>query len=344
MALVGSRDHDAQRTCMRRFPAGRHALLVLALLALAVQAHAEAPAEEATPARRTPEATLKRIFRGPFQSSRLYTMPAADTVGPYVLSLSGDASLLQDPGVLTSAGVLAIGFGDLAQLEYRHTSVISITGVNAPVPTAGVQFKLPIPERANVPAFAVALRFGVPRSESFGEVTVAESVTDFFFIGRLRFDFARWLTLHGGVRASPARIVISGDQHDADVRAPSCDLKTAALECARTLWLPTGAYELDMNPTAKIVGEIALAPRFRYTPGSRVDPEIGYGLLGRLGMRWRVLPSVILDGSIGYQLDVAFDAPAEGPGAIVNWDIRLGAEVFVPWGALACRAAGVFCQ
>jgi hypothetical protein len=67
-------------------------------------------------------------------------------------------------------------------------------------------------------------------------------------------------------------------------------------------------------------------------------------LLGRFGMRWNLLPSVIIDGSIGYQLDVATNAPDEGPGAIVTWDIRLGAEVFVPWGALACRAVGAFCE
>jgi hypothetical protein len=28
----------------------------------------------------------------------------------------------------------------------------------------------------------------------------------------------------------------------------------------------------------------------------------------------------------------------------VTWDIRLGAEVFIPWGALACRATGAFCE
>ena len=52
----------------------------------------------------------------------------------------------------------------------------------------------------------------------------------------------------------------------------------------------------------------------------------------------------IIDGSIGYQLEVANAAPATGPDAVVQWDIRLGAEVFVPWGARACRAAGVFCD
>jgi hypothetical protein len=313
--------------------------VVMVLAALARAARADNPKPEVTsaaadddkPIKRTRDASLRRIFRGPFQSSRLYTMPAADTVGPYVLSISGDGSLLQDPGILTSAGVLAIGFGDIAQLEYRHTSAISITGVNAPVPSVGVQLKLPIPEIANVPAFGVAFRFGVPRTELVGATAIEETVHDGFFVGRLRFEAAKWFTLHGGVRLSQAKIVVT-------------DNGTPLPEVKRTLWLPTGAYELQMNPTAKIVGEIALAPRFTFVPGVDAAPEIGYGLLGRFGMRWSLLPSVILDGSIGYQLDVKANAPDEGPGAIVTWDIRLGAEVFIPWGALACRAVGAFCD
>jgi hypothetical protein len=71
---------------------------------------------------------------------------------------------------------------------------------------------------------------------------------------------------------------------------------------------------------------------------------IDYGLLGRLGLRWAVIPSLIIDGSIGYQLEVANTAQPERLDAVVQWDIRLGAEVFVPWGALACRAAGAFCE
>ena len=66
------------------------------------------------------------------------------------------------------------------------------------------------------------------------------------------------------------------------------------------------------------------------------------GLLGRLGMKWRLLPAFVLEGSLGYQLDDA--APTAGFDAVVSWDIRLGAAVFVPWGALACRAVGVFCN
>lgn len=331
---------------MNRCLAGLLVSLVATRVAFADDAATEQvePVEETRPAKRTREQKLRRIFRGPFQSSRLYTMPAADTVGPYILSISGDGSLLQQPGILTSAGVIAVGFGDIAQLEYRHTSAISITGLNAPVPTVGVQLKVPIPEHANVPAFGLAFRLGVPRLEEFDGVGVDETVHDLFVVGRLRFEFAKWLTLHGGVRVSSAKIEIANDTFSMERRA-GCELG-ATLACQRTLWLPTGAYELQMTAQSKIVGEIALAPRFNYAPGSAIDPSIGYGLLGRFGMRWNLLPSVIIDGSIGYTLDVATHAPQvdEGPGAIVTWDIRLGAEVFIPWGALACRAAGVFCE
>jgi len=285
--------------------------------------------EHASTPKRKRDATLGKIFHGPFQSSRLYTMPTADVVGAYVLSISGDGSLLQETGVLTSAGVVAVGFGDIGQLEYRHTSAITVTGVNAPLPSAGVQIKLPIPEYPNVPVFGVSFRLGVPRTEQLAGTAIEERVSDLFLVGRWRFEAARWLTLHGGARISQARIALSGAN---------------TFDTQRYLVLPTGAYELQMNPTAKIVGEIALAPRFAWMPETGVDPTIGYGLLGRFGMRWNLLPSVILDGSIGYQLDVATNAPAEGPGAIVQWDIRLGAEVFVPWGALACRAVGAFCE
>jgi hypothetical protein len=312
------------------------------LLATATTAMADVPGNEPVekdgvrnadgellPPKRTREQTVGRIFRGPFKSSRLYTMPTADVVGAYVMSVSAESSLLQDTGVLTSAGVLAVGFGDIAQLEYRHTSAISITGINAPVPTAGVQLKLPLPDRSGIPVIGVAFRLGVPRSETFGDVDVIETVTDLYFVTRLRIPRVDWLSLHGGLRVSQAKIELT---------------RGMTFEAERRLILPAGGFELTMNPTAKIVGEVSMAPRFSWMPQTVQNPEIGYGMLGRLGMRWRLLPSIILDGSIGYQLDVATNAPDQGPGAIVQWDIRLGAEVFVPWGALACRAAGVFCD
>lgn len=276
---------------------------------------------------RTPDTLIGRMFRGPFRSARLFAMPTTDVIGAYILTLSGEGSLLQKPGVLTSAGVLAVGFGDIAQLEYRHTEAIGITGLNAPVPAVGVQLKLPIPEYPNVPAFGVAFRLGVPRGELLDGKNVDETVTDLYLVGRLRFAATPWLTLHGGTRISFAKAVPADPN----------------LIAQRTLLLPTAGYEVAMSPWATIVGEIALAPQFEWMPAIQPRPTIGRGVLGRLGMKWRILPSIALEGSIGYQVDDAVSP--EGVEAIVSsWDIRLGAAVFVPWGALACRAVGVFCN
>jgi hypothetical protein len=288
----------------------------------------------ATPGPRDPGATFATMFHGPFQSSRLFSMPTADVIGAYMLSLSGDGSLLQQPGVLTSAGVFAIGFGDIAQLEYRHTAAISVTGVDAPVPAVGVQFKVPIPETPNVPAFGLAVRIGVPRTEQFGATQVEEKVTDFYFVTRERFAAVPWLTLHGGLRVSPATLTLTGDP-----ALPSDPPHK------RTLYLPTSGLEVEMNKDARLVGEVAAVPQFKWMAAGAEPPSIGYGLLARLGLRWRLLPSVVFDGSLGYQLEAADARPGDGPRDIVQqWDIRLGAEVFVPWGALACRAVGVFCD
>ncbi|HEX7839494.1 MAG TPA: hypothetical protein VF469_18585 [Kofleriaceae bacterium] len=286
-----------------------------------------APEMEATKeVPRMPDTSFGTMFRGPFRSARLFAMPTADVVGAYILTLSGEGSLLEKPGVLTSAGVFAVGFGDLAQLEYRHTEAIGITGLDAPVPAVGVQLKLPIPEHSGVPAIGVAFRLGVPRGEVLDGKPVDETVTDLYFVGRLRFASLPWLTLHGGTRISFAKA------------APA----DPTLLVQKTLWLPTAGYEVAMNPRATIVGEIALAPQFQWMPAIEPAPRIGRGLLGRLGMKWRILPSIVLEGSLGYQVDDA--TPAEGFEAVVTWDIRLGAAVFVPWGALACRAVGVFCN
>jgi hypothetical protein len=311
----------------------RAAAVAAVLLACLVPVAHGDPAEDARPLRKK-TATLIDIFRGPFQSSRLFAMPTADVLGAYMMSLSGDGSLLQEPGVLTSAGVFAIGFGDIAQLEYRHTAAISVTGVNAPLPAAGVQLKIPFPERPNVPVFGIALRIGVPRTEELGGTTVEEKVTDFYGVVRWRHARARWLTLHGGVRYSFAHVAL---EHD-PTRTARFDLPT------RRLVLPTSGVEITMNPEAKLVAELAEAPRFRWMAGTAADPVIGKGLLVRLGVRWAILPSVILDGTLGYQTQLGDAVPAEGPSAVVQWDIRLGAEVFVPWGALACRATGAFCE
>ena len=267
------------------------ALAIAARGAAADDGDGAAPAEREIP--RTPDTSIGRMFRGPFRSARLFAMPTTDVIGAYVLTLSGEGSLLQEPGVLTAAGVLAIGFGDIAQLEYRHTEAIGITGLDAPVPAVGVQLKLPIPEYDNLPALGVAFRLGVPRSEVQGGKLVDETVTDLYLVGRLRLTAAPWLTLHGGTRISFAK---------AEPAEPG-------LSVQRTLWLPTAGYELAMNPWATIVGEIALAPQFQWMPALEPRPTIGRGLLGRLGMKWRILPALVLEGSLGYQIDDA--APTE---------------------------------
>jgi len=110
----------------------------------------------------------------------------------------------------------------------------------------------------------------------------------------------------------------------------------------RTLFLPAAGFEIAMNRWATIAGEVAVAPQFQWMPEVQAAPAISRGLLGRIGMKWHLLPSFVLEGSLGYQLDDA--APTAGFDAVVTWDIRLGAAVFVPWGALACRAVGVFCN
>jgi hypothetical protein len=270
-----------------------------------------------------------KSFTGPYQSSRLFSMPVADTVGAYMVTLSGDGSLLQQPGVLTAAGVFAIGFGDIAQLEYRHSEAISITGVNAPVPGIGVQLKLPIPEHVGVPAFGIALRKGLPRGEDEGGTHVNETVTDLYVVGRLRIPHATWLTLHGGLRVSSATEALSG---------------TGTQSVSRLMWLPAGGYEVQMNPQARIIGEIQLAPQFSL-PTETAAPAIGYAVIGRFGLRWSLIPELTIDASLGYQIDQFDMLPNSGLRDVVQqWDIRLGAEVFVPWGALACRAVGAFCD
>jgi hypothetical protein len=297
------------------------------LLALAGRSARADDTQSTLPAQRTPDATFGQMFAGPFQSSRLFEMPVADTVGAYMLALSGDGSLLQQPGVLTSAGVVAIGFGDVAQLEYRHTEAISVTGLNAPVPAVGVQFKLPLPARPNVPAIGVALRYGVPRLEGVGNVTVSEQVTDFYVVARERLSAVPWLTLHAGVRYSLASAALSG----------------GATGTAKTeLWLPTAGFELRVDSKVRVVGEGALVPQFHFETGD-TKASIGTGVQARAGVRWALIPAFTFDASFGYQLDEAMGA-GDGPRDIVQqWDIRLGGEIFVPWGALACRAFGAFC-
>lgn len=287
----------------------------------------EIPGSDLAP--RKPTTPWPAIWRGPFRSPRLFAMPVADVVGAYQLSLSGDGSLLQETGILTSAGVLALGFGDVAQVEYRHTTAVGIGRLTAPIPAIGVQLQIPLRERPWWPAFAVAFRLGVPRREEIDGIPVDERVSDLYFVSRLRLrGWATGVTLHGGARVSSAKI----ERPDANLTG------------SRVMVLPALGMEIAATRTSRFVGEIGLAPQFKFDPRSDPAPKIDYGLLGRAGVRWAIAPAVVIDGSIGYQLEVARGQPADGINAVVQWDIRLGGEVFVPWGAIACRVAGVFCE
>ena len=303
--------------------------LATALALVTIGAPIAATADDDQPAPRGHDTPWGTIWRGPFRSPRLFAMPVADVVGAYQMSVSGDGSLLQEAGILTSAGVLAIGFGDIAPLEYRHTTAIGIGHLTAPVPAVGVQLQIPWRERPWVPALAVAFRLGVPRRAPLVGIPVDERVTDLYVVSRLRLRGPlTGLTLHAGARVSSVTI----------------ERPDNGLADERVLVLPTFGLELQGSASARLVGEIGLAPQFRFDPASDPRPKADYGLIGRAGIRWTVVPAFVFDGSIGYQLEVARGQPADGLNAIVQWDIRLGGEVFVPWGAIACRVAGVFCE
>lgn len=308
----------------------RNAALALVLAAAVAGVGAAARPASADPTLRRRDTSIVELLRLPYRSSRLFAMPIADVVGAYQLTLSADASLLAEPGVLSFAGVAALGFGDLAQLEYRHTAAISVEHEAAPVPALGVQFKAPIPEGRHLPGVAIAFRLGLPRTEGFSATRVTEKVTDLYLVTRLAlWGAAEGVTLHAGARVAQARIEIGGDR---------------AQSAARYVVLPTFGLDVRASRTAHLVAEAGLAPQFRYRTDLPDPPTIGRGLLGRVGVRWFVVPAFSIDGSIGYQLEVAGARAADGLDDVVQWDIRLGAELFVPWGALACKGLGIFCQ
>lgn len=290
-------------------------------------------AQERAP--RRPNATWKEVFGGPFSSPRLFQVPVANTVGAYVMSLSYDGSLLTEPGVLSSAGVFALGVGDIAQLEYRHTSAISIDRSSAPVPAVGVQIVAPLPIESGWPTIAGAFRLGVPRRETPAGFDVDETVTDLYLVGAWRLPgYFDHLTLHGGVRVSPAKIEIAGNGIDPILEK-------------RTLVLPSGGLEWQVNDSARIVVETGLVPRFLFdTDVPEMGAQVETGVQGRIGMRWMLHPILSIDASLGYQIDAATldGLPDQRGDAVVDWDIRLGGELFIPWGAISCRTFGMFCQ
>jgi hypothetical protein len=293
------------------------------------------------PAPRNPDATWRDIYRGPFQTSRLFAMPTAEVVGAFQISLSGDASLLTEANTLSTSSVVAIGFGDIAQLEYRNAVAVTtqsselasdLEGAPFALPTVGVQLKAPYRPPTYVPSAAVALRFGLPHEARDGAVVHSERATDLYVVGSMKLGgpFRRF-TLHGGLRVSAASIESDG------ALAPE--------NHKETLFLPAGGWEVQMSDDTVLAGELALVPVF--APGGATSPsDIRSGVFGRAGIRWRLLPSFVLDASVGYRIEVERlgNSASSMASSLVDWDIRVGGELFVPWGAAACKTIHLFCE
>ena len=257
--------------------------------------------------------TLRTAIARPGQSSRLFYMPIADTVGAYEMTLSYDGSLLEEPGLLSSAGVFALGIGDLAQIDYRHTSAIGIDGGSVPLPAVGVQLKLPFDLGERVPAIAIAYRLGVEHHEN----DALEKASDLYAVVHLALPLG--VDLHGGVRLTQATMEFGGVKVEATKLYPAIGITHKFSESSTTIL------------------ELGRAPRFSIESDL---PSVESGVTGRLGLRWRVHPRFALDDSAGYLAQ----GMGTDPNDFLAWDIRLGGEVFVPWGALACESVALFCK
>jgi hypothetical protein len=245
--------------------------------------------------------------------------------------MRGDGSLVKEPGVLSFAGLIAIGIGDLAQLEYRHTGAISSDGRTTPLPAAGMQIKLPFPKRWRVPQLGVALRIGVPHEDSTGKIPILQKVSDLYFVSSLRLPGnLSAIQFHGGARISSVEANI--EQNGASVDS---------LKTRETLILPSIAWSIQMNPTSRIIGEAEWVPRF-IVRDSTTHATVETGILGRLGINWRLNQYFSMNASIGYTLDSPSTIASEGI-ELVNWDIRLGGEFFLPWRVPLCRGLSILC-
>jgi hypothetical protein len=281
-------------------------------------------------------ATLGEIFRGPFAPSQLFSMPTAHVVGAYQLRLYGDASLLSERNVLSTSSVASLGFGDLAQLEYRQSTAVSRTNRELfGLPTVGVQFEIPLRERRYLPRFGVALRFGLPRRDDTDlrnvSITFDERATDLYVVSSLRLASVE---LHLGARITAASI---------EAIAASTDVLQQPIK--RTLLLPALGASFAVGAQSSMIIEASMIPRFEL-PRDGAQGSIASDPYARTGVRWALLPWMTLDASIGYHLEIKRQRarPESEVDALVDWDIRLGGELAIPWGALVCRSVGIFCS
>ncbi len=259
-------------------------------------------------------------------------MPTANVVGAYQLRLYGDASLLAEDNVLSTSSVAAIGFGDLAQLEYRQSAAISRSSPDLfGLPSIGVQFEVPLPERNWVPRFGLALRFGLAREDRMpGEAgaaarTFEERGTDLYLVTSLALAK---LHVHLGARITSASIEETRVNEGTEVQ--------------QTLVLPAFGLSYEVSRDSSLLFEGSMIPRFDL-PSDGGAGAIGSDPYGRAGVRWNALPWLTVDASVGYHLELERRGEPES-GALVDWDIRLGGELAIPWGAVVCRSVGIFCS
>jgi hypothetical protein len=277
-------------------------------------------------------ASWLEIFRGPFQPSQLFAMPTANVVGAYQLRLSGDASLLAERNVLSTSSVAALGFGDLAQLEYRQTAAVSRSrGDLFGLPSLGVQFEAPLRERRYVPRLGLALRFGLPRRDegtAGGGEPFDERATDLYLVASLPLPR---VGLHVGTRITAASIAATSGSKDADLE--------------KTLVLPAFGVGYAVSEHSSLLLEASMIPRFEL-PADGKPGSIGSDPYGRTGVRWEALPWLTVNASVGYHVEIKRQraAPGTGVDALVDWDVRLGGELAIPWGAVVCRSLGIFCS
>jgi hypothetical protein len=238
--------------------------------------------------------------------------------------------------VLSTSSVAALGFGDLAQLEYRQSAAISHTSRDLfGLPSLGVQFEAPLRERRFVPRFGLALRFGLPRQDEMeaepgsAARTFDERATDLYLVSSLALPR---VALHVGVRVTQASLEETGASASAD-------------ELKETLILPALGVGFAVSKHSSLLFEASMIPRFE--PPSDEEPgAIGADPYGRFGVRWNALPWLTVDASVGYHLELERQRmrPDTGADALVDWDMRLGGELAIPWGAVACRSFGIFCS
>jgi hypothetical protein len=296
---------------------------------------AEDSAARAEPAARQPirraGASWREVFRGPFRPSQLFAMPTAHVVGAYQLRLHGDASLLSERDVLSTSSVAALGFGDLAQLEYRQSAAIRDASREVfGLPSLGVQFELPLRERRYVPRIGLALRFGLPRLDgSAGPAQrFEERATDLYIV--LSADLGR-AELHLGSRVTAAALTPADAPDDGAVK--------------RTLLLPAAGVNVAVGASSSLLLEAAMVPRFEL-PTANTAGAIAADPYGRAGVRWVALSWLTIDASVGYHLELERrgERPRGDSDALVDWDIRIGGELAIPWGAVVCRSVAIFCS